>query len=38
LYPEWVWTWTLLIGRFVNVVIAVGCVYLIYRIGVAARD
>jgi hypothetical protein len=38
LYPEWVWTWTLLIGRFVNVVIAVGCVYLIYRIGVAVRD
>lgn len=38
LYPEWVWTWSLLIGRFAVVVIAVGCVYLTYRIGTATRD
>ena len=37
-YPEWVWTWSLLLGRSVIVVIAVGCVYLTYRIGTAARD
>ncbi|WP_435079808.1 ArnT family glycosyltransferase [Halococcus sp. AFM35] len=38
LYPEWVWTWSLLLGRFTVVVIAVGCVYLTYRIGTATRD
>lgn len=37
-YPEWVWTWSLPLGRSVIVVIAVGCVYLTYRIGTAARD
>ena len=38
LYPEWVWTWSLLLARFLNVIVAVGCVYLTYRIGVAMRD
>jgi hypothetical protein len=37
-YPEWVWTWSLLLARFVNVLFAVGCVYLTYRIGVRMRD
>ena len=37
-YPEWIWTWTLLIARFVTVILAVGCVYLTYRIGTATRD
>ena len=36
-YPTWIWVWSLLITRFVVVVIAVGCVYLTYRIGVQAR-
>lgn len=36
--PEWIWTWSLLITRFVSIVFAVGCVYLTYRIGTAMRD
>ena len=37
-YPEWIWTWSLLLARFVNVLLAVGCVYLTYRVGVMMRD
>lgn len=37
-FPEWIWTWSLLLTRFVTVVIAVGCVYLTYRIGITIRD
>lgn len=36
--PRWVWTWSLLLVRLFNAAIAVGCVYLTYRIGAAARD
>lgn len=36
--PEWVWTWSLLITRFVAIVFAVGCVYLTYRIGTTMRN
>lgn len=36
--PEWVWTWSLLLIRLLNVVFAVGCVYLTYRLGAAIRD
>jgi hypothetical protein len=36
--PEWVWTWSLLLGRLVNVSFAVGCVYLTYRIGTQMQD
>ena len=36
--PEWIWTWSLLLARFITVVLAVGCVYLTYRIGTAMRD
>lgn len=36
--PRWVWTWSLVFVRLFNVLFAVGCVYLAYRIGVAARD
>jgi hypothetical protein len=36
--PEWIWTWSLLLARFLTVVFAVGCVYLTYRIGTAMRD
>lgn len=33
--PRWVWTTTLLAGRLANVAFAVGCVYVVYRIGTA---
>jgi hypothetical protein len=36
--PEWIWTWSLLLARFIAVVLAVGCVYLTYRIGTTMRD
>ena len=36
--PEWIWTWGLLLARFLTVVLAVGCVYLTYRLGTAMRD
>jgi dolichyl-phosphate-mannose--protein O-mannosyl transferase len=31
--PGWVWTATLVAGRLLNVAFAVGCVYVVYRIG-----
>jgi hypothetical protein len=36
--PAWFWTVTVLLGRFVTVALAVGCVYLTYRIGTELRD
>ncbi len=36
--PQWIWTWGLLLSRLLNVVLAVACVYVIYRIGVTMRD
>jgi hypothetical protein len=36
--PEWIWTWTLLIIRFMNVLFAVAAVYLTYRLGTQLRD
>jgi len=36
--PRWVWTWGLAFVRVFNVVFAVGCVYMTYRIGTAVRD
>jgi len=36
--PEWFWTSSILLGRAVNVVLAVGCVYLMYRIGSRTRS
>lgn len=36
--PEWFWHATVLSARLANVLIAVACVYLVYRIGTAARD
>ena len=36
--PEWVWTWSLAFVRLFNVVFAVGCVYLTYRLGTAVVD
>ena len=38
LTPEWLWTSSLLIARLLTVLLAVGCVYLTYRIGVVMRD
>lgn len=35
--PEWIWSWSLVLARFVNVLFAVGCVYLTYRIGTSLR-
>jgi type III secretory pathway component EscS len=34
----WVRTWSLLLSRLAIVVLAVGCIYLTYRIGTAMRD
>lgn len=31
--PRWIWTWSILLGRLANVALAVGCVYVVYRIG-----
>lgn len=36
--PDWVWTWSIVLARFVNVVLGVGSVYLMYRIGTRLRD
>jgi hypothetical protein len=36
--PEWIWTASLLLVRFLNVCFAVGTVYLVYRIGTYLRD
>lgn len=36
--PQWIWTWGLLLSRVLNVVLAVACVYVTYRIGVTMRD
>lgn len=36
--PEWVWTWTIATVRIVNVLFALGAVYLTYRLGTAIRD
>jgi len=36
--PAWIWSASVLAVRLVNVVLAVGCVYLVYRIGAAMRD
>lgn len=36
--PRWVWTWSIAAARLVNVALAVGCVYLTYRLGVALQD
>lgn len=35
--PEWVWTWSIAAVRLVNVLFAVGVVYLTYRLGTAIR-
>lgn len=36
--PEWVWTSSLVLIRLINILLAVGCVYLVYRIGTTMRD
>jgi hypothetical protein len=36
--PDWLWTWSLVLGRLVNVVLGVASVYLMYRIGTKLRD
>ena len=36
--PVWVWSASVLAYRLVNVVLAVGCVYLVYRLGATVRD
>lgn len=36
--PRWVWSSSLLILRLFSVVFALGCVYLVYRIGTDLRD
>ena len=36
--PAWLWWATVLPARLVNVLLAVGCVYLLYRIGTRLRD
>jgi 4-amino-4-deoxy-L-arabinose transferase-like glycosyltransferase len=36
--PAWFWTACVLVGRLTIVAIAVGCVYLLYRLGVEWRD
>ncbi|WP_436906745.1 ArnT family glycosyltransferase [Halosimplex marinum] len=36
--PAWIWTWSVLPVRLANVAMAVGCVYLCYRIGTVLRD
>jgi len=32
--PEWIWTWSLVLIRLINVLAALGAVYLTYRLGV----
>ncbi|WP_459191908.1 ArnT family glycosyltransferase [Halosimplex sp. J119] len=36
--PAWIWTASILLGRLVVVALAVGCVYVTYRIGTVMRD
>jgi hypothetical protein len=36
--PAWLWSASVLAYRLVNVALAVGCVYLVYRLGHAVRD
>ncbi|MFC7138731.1 ArnT family glycosyltransferase [Halosimplex aquaticum] len=36
--PAWIWTWSVVLGRLVVVALAVGCVYVTYRIGTVMRD
>ncbi|QCC51299.1 glycosyltransferase family 39 protein [Halapricum salinum] len=36
--PAWLWWATVLPARLVNALLAVGCVYLLYRIGTKLRD
>lgn len=36
--PEWIWIASLALIRLFNVALAVGCVYVTYRIGAASRD
>lgn len=36
--PAWMWWGAVLPARFVNALLAVGCVYLLYRIGTRLRD
>jgi len=36
--PAWLWWATILPARLVNALLAVGCVYLLYRIGTKLRD
>ena len=36
--PDWVWTSSIVLARLVNVVLGVGSVYLMYRLGTRLRD
>ncbi|WP_415382992.1 ArnT family glycosyltransferase [Halosimplex sp. TS25] len=36
--PGWIWTWSVLPVRLANVAMAVGSVYVVYRIGTTVRD
>ncbi|MFH5800803.1 ArnT family glycosyltransferase [Haladaptatus sp. CMAA 1911] len=36
--PAWVWTAIVLSSRLINVLLAVGCIYVMYRIGTTMRD
>ena len=36
--PAWIWSAGVLAFRLVNVALAVGCVYLVYRVGTTIRD
>ncbi|AQL41469.1 hypothetical protein BV210_01510 [Halorientalis sp. IM1011] len=36
--PAWIWSGVIAAGRFANVCLAVGSVYVTYRLGVAMRD
>jgi hypothetical protein len=36
--PAWLWTTAVLVGRVINVGLAVGCVYVTYRLGTLLRD
>ena len=36
--PDWVWTWSIILSRLVNVALGVASVYVIYRIGTTLRD
>ncbi|WP_459194811.1 ArnT family glycosyltransferase [Halosimplex sp. J119] len=36
--PGWIWRWSVLPVRLANVAMAVGCVYVTYRIGTTMRD